>query len=259
MASRGGIWLASKVSDQAAEGETLSTHATLAEAQAAAEQKGLCVINEAVQRSKFVVRRCDDIRLLRFRAHPNGPWRMHMAPVRIVIGLGCSRSAIQAPRVARCFEVMALGRAPNLIYTCSENEHRSGLMDAFAAYQAALQGGARRDSWRIEVDTRAKTTKGNARFALERAKLLCPQRSCKVLITLVTSDFHMARSRLIFERAADVFLRSLGHTVTIETAPAQTPRGAEGDSYRAKAPELERRQRSELAKGVADDDVRRWV
>ena len=153
---------------------------------------------------------------------------------------------------------MERGDAPNLIFTGSPSELQTGLA-AMAQFQArSLAGAASRGSRRLEADTRSKSTKGNARFGLERTRALCyPQ--CNVHIILVTSDFHMERSRMIFQRAADVFLRAFGHKVLITVAPSDTPAGEAGDHYRAKAPALEQQLRAALTKGVADEQVYKWI
>ena len=82
-----------------------------------------------------------------------------------------------------------------------------------------------------------------------------------VRLILVTSDFHVARARMIFHRAAEAILRPAGHAWYIECRSSPTPDTAEGRRYRDDAGRLEEGQRERLLEGRdSDADVReRWL
>lgn len=68
----------------AAAGATVSKHDNLADAIAAAEAGGHTIINEAVERSKFIVREVADPCDVVLQEFPNGPWRVHALPWRSI-------------------------------------------------------------------------------------------------------------------------------------------------------------------------------
>ena len=222
---------------------------------------GWTVINEATARGKCIVRKVDctpsPLQLGKF---PGGPWRVHRAPISVVVGLGCSVSTVQEPRIETCMRVMVETGISSLIWVGSQAEYRAGLPGQLARYSGMLARAPLRTRWRQDVDTRSVTTKGNARFCMERLRDNYCYEGAAVRIILVTSDFHMERARLIFHRAAEAILQPAGHSWYIECRSSETPDSAIGQRYRRDAERLEVWQRTRLWEGgVSDEDVRRWL
>ena len=99
----------------------------------------------------------------------------------------------------------------SLIWVGSQSEYAAGLPARLGRYAAILADAPPRPRWRQDVDTRSRTTQGNARFAMERLRDSYCYPGAVVRLILVTSDFHVARARMIFHRAAEAILRPAGH------------------------------------------------
>ena len=125
---------------------------------------------------------------------------------------------------------------------------------------AATRVVAPRPRWRQDVDTRSKTTQGNARFCMELLRDNYCYPGATVRLILVTSDFHMARARMIFHRAAEAILRPAGHSWYVECRCSKTPDNAAGHKYREAAGRLEDGQRkSLLERRESDAEVEKWL
>jgi hypothetical protein len=258
-------WNSGGVSNYAAEGETVGVCYSLQEAKQLAQSKGCFIINEAVDRSKFIVRSINTPRATRLREFSGGPWRVHVAPLHVCVGLGCSVLSIQNQRVRTCVEVMMTNKVCNLVWTCSQSEFISHNFFKTLGEQTDLMNSPDFDhsTWRVIVDTRSKSTQGNARFSLQRILEEFADLGCMIVLHLVTSDFHMERARLIFERACSAIFVRKGHNFDVRCYPSVHTGEALIDSSRYTLQDrhlmLERAQ--QVLNGKVDDNriINSWI
>ena len=186
--------------EEAAIGQSEGGFTGFEDACAHAKSVGCVAINEDLTTKRFVVRRVDQHKDLRLGSFKGGPWRVHMAPLDVVIGLGVSKVHLQAQRVEKCVEVLG-AEGGTLLWTCSQNEfNQNNFFSHFGMHCEKMTArGLKLDAWRIIVDTRARSSLGNSRFAIERilTELVVP--GICVRIHLVTNDFHIGRARMIFD------------------------------------------------------------
>ena len=230
-------------------------------AKVAASKTGWTAINEAPERDKCIVRevecRPDPLQLQRF---PNGPWRVHRAAVSVVVGLGCGDASVLDLRIEACMHAMVNTGTASLLFVGSQSEFAKGLLGQLGQHASILAHAPPRPRWRQDVDTRSKTTQGNARFCMELLRDNYCYPGATVRLILVTSDFHMARARMIFHRAAEAILRPAGHSWYVECRCSKTPDNAAGHKYREAAGRLEDGQRkSLLERRESDAEVEKWL
>lgn len=149
------------------DGLTLNSFDNLSDAQAYALAHNCYLINEAFERfpPKFCVKKSPG-----FRLGPgiNGPWRVHVGPLRIVIGLGCSESTIQQERIRTCVEVMVREKISNFLFVGSIREFQR-FYQSFGMFSQNLPID-HMQSVQVNYDSQSETTLGNARFAMEKIK-----------------------------------------------------------------------------------------
>ena len=234
-----------------------------AQAKTAASSAGWILINEAPDRGKCIVRKVEcSAGPLQLGQFPNGPciWRVHCSPVSVVVGLGCGSNIVQEPRIEACMRAMVDTGTSSLIWVGSQSEYAARLLRYLGWYAGKhLADAPPRQRWRQDVDTRSDTTKGNARFCMERLRDSYCYPGAVVRLILVTSDFHMTRARMIFHRATEAILRPAGHAWYLECRSCATPETADGQKYRKAAGRLEDQQRKNLLDGQEPDaDVEKW-
>ena len=263
------------------EGSTLRSFDNLAGAKAFAVLNSSYLINEAYTRHPptFCVKggngttightARDPVRVAVEGVAVDGvAWRVHVGPLNVVIGLGCSSPPIREQRIRECVDVMAEQEVSRLIFVGNSTEESVEFYRCFGAHAHRLPiqlMGAVNASF----DARSKTTLGNARFAMENImESLISKRPRHICIHLVTSEFHMERSRMIFLRAAQVFLNKFledGFTYELRCHPcihcdSEVPEKYIGSESADKLPthiQLEQRQRDAYNKS-SEDEVLDW-
>jgi broad specificity phosphatase PhoE len=211
------------------------------------------------------------------RLLPSSPERMpvkiHVAPIDVCVGIACMESVIYHERISHCVAVMQ--KYPcirTLVWSETDKSQRchgspglsffESLGRACAAVEYDLCG-ALSGAMRVIVDGRARSTLGNARYALERIVSDAAGLECHVRVHLVTSPYHMERARLAFERACAALLVPGGHNFEVVCHGCEHSRAALGESggggaeRGARRRELEEQQR-ERNRLVSDDEVRNW-
>lgn len=248
----------------AVEGSTASVHkGDLAQAKASAVANGWVVINEAPERGKCIVRQVEcGPSPLPLASFPGGPWRVHRAPVSVVVGLGCGSALVQDERIEAAMRAMLDTGIGSLLWVGSKNDWRKGLPERLGHCAAQVFAADPPRRFRQEIDTQSKSTQGNARFCMERLRdgYLYPRAVARIV--LVTSDFHIERARMIFHRAAEAILRPAGHRWYIECRGCVTPKDAPPKFLKQAIP-AEKEQRERLQAGVkecsSDETVRQWI
>lgn len=210
-------WIVLPEDSGAVASPTLGSFDNIIDAKEFASAHHSYLINEAFERDppKFCVKRSTGVR---FTAATGGPWRVHVGPLRIVIGLGCSQAMIHEERIRTCVDVMEQEQISKLLYVGSVSEYPH-FYRAYGNYAHQLPIEILQ-SVHVMFDSQSRTTLGNARFAMEQ--ILddlngSPHRH--VEIHLVTSEFHLERSRVIFLRAAAVFLQQAGYSFNLFCHP----------------------------------------
>lgn len=266
-------------------GDNYAECASLQEAREVATRGNKCVVQEEKaslsmgggdvegDSKRYLVKNVDSLGSVKFlpkhlqKRVRSSPGQVHVAPVDVCIGIGCPQKEMHAQRVARCVQVMKdTPTVTTLVWTDSESGLGKG--DFFGSLgksctAAGLSGQGAGGSMRVIVDSRAKSTLGHARFSLERVLSDLLRLECHVRVHLVTSDFHMERARMVFQRACAAMLVTEGHNFELvccpcvhsgEEALAEVAQHTVGDLHLT----LEERQRQRNRQVVDDDVWRLW-